>query len=53
MVLEVIFWILLILSLIPAFIPDTWPHAARSRYGVLLLLVAILGLKMFGNFLTK
>ncbi len=53
MVLEVIFWILLILSVISAFLPDTWPYAIKSRFAIILILLAILGLKVFGNFMSK
>lgn len=48
MVLEVIFWILLILSVLAVFTPDAWPYANKGRYGVVLILVLILGLKLFG-----
>lgn len=50
MVLEILFWVLLILSAISAFMPDTWPHAVRGRLIIVLILLAILGLRVFGNF---
>lgn len=51
--LEILFWILLILSVLAVFAPDAWPYASKGRYGVILVLIFILGLKQFGNFLNK
>lgn len=46
MVLQVIFWILLILCAIGAFVPDaTSPHVPKSRWILVLILIAILGYK--------
>jgi hypothetical protein len=50
MVLEILFWVLLILSVIPAFVPDSNPYAMKSRHIVLLILIAILGLNAFTKF---
>lgn len=44
MVIVVLFWILLILLAIGALIPDTTsPYLGRGRWGVVLILIAILG----------
>lgn len=49
MVLEVIFWILLILCAIGAWIPDAKsPYVGPGRVTVILILILILGLKEFG-----
>lgn len=49
-VLTVLFWILLILCMIGAFIPDTaWPFIGRGRWVIALILFAILGIAVFGN----
>jgi hypothetical protein len=45
MVLEVIFWVLLLLSLI-GFAPAPW--APRVSWGIAFVLFIILGLKVFG-----
>lgn len=51
MVLEILFWVLLILAAIGAFVPDTaFPFVGRGRWVVALILLAILGLRIFGNF---
>jgi len=53
MVLVVIFWILLILSAIAALVPDSIsPYIGRGRWVITLILIAILGYKVFGP-LTK
>ena len=50
MILEVVFIVFFILCALGAFAPDaTYPWAARGRYGVLLLLVGILGWVVFGG----
>ena len=53
MVLEVIFWILLILSSISAFLPDTSAYVVKSRLVVVFALIGILGLVVFKSPLTK
>lgn len=46
---EIIFWILLILCAIGAVIPDAQsPYVNRGRWGIALILIAILGFKVFG-----
>lgn len=45
MVLEIIFWILLILSFLGFWCPDPYVRYVR---GVDLVLIAIIGLKLFG-----
>lgn len=50
MVLEILFWILLILVAIGALVPDTAnPYLGRGRWLVALILIAILGLRVFGG----
>jgi len=39
----------LILCFLGAFVPPGWPYAARANALVLLVLIAILGLKVFGT----
>lgn len=53
MVLEVIFWILLILSAIGAFLPETTAYVVKSRFAIVLVLLGILGLHAFHNPLSK
>ena len=49
-VLTVLFWILLILCIIGAFVPDAaWPFVSRGRWVIALILLAILGIAVFGN----
>jgi hypothetical protein len=49
-VLTVIFWILLLLALIGAFVPDaTSPYIGHARWVIVLILLAILGIAVFGN----
>lgn len=49
-VLVVLFWILLILCVIGTFVPDTInPWLGRGRWVIALILIAILGLAVFGN----
>lgn len=46
----VIFWILLILCAIGVVVPDTaWPQINRGRFVVCLILIAIIGYKVFGS----
>lgn len=47
MVLVVLFWILLILAIIGVFVPEQ-PFITRGRWVVTLVLLGILGLKVFG-----
>lgn len=47
MILIVLFWILAILCAIGYFLPD--PRIVRASNGVLLILIAILGWKVFGS----
>lgn len=50
MVMQVIFWILLLLAAIGAIVPDTAsPYLGRGRWVVCLILIAILGFVEFGN----
>lgn len=47
--LIVIFWIMLLLSAIGGWvIPDANPYSQRGRFTLILLLILILGLKLFG-----
>lgn len=51
MVLEILFWVLLILAFIGCFVPDNaFPFIGRGRWVVALILFAILGLRIFGGF---
>lgn len=51
MVLEILFWILLILVAIGALIPDAAsPYVGRGRWVVALICIAILGFRVFGGF---
>lgn len=51
MVLEVIFWVLLVLWAVGAFVPDTTsPYIGRGRSVICLIEFAILGFKVFGGF---
>lgn len=48
MVMQVLFWLLLILCVIGVFVPDeNKPYIGRSRIGIALILIAILGFKVF------
>ena len=52
MVLEILYWVLLILCLIGVFVPETPPYGpyfARARWVVVLVLFVILGLRVFGG----
>lgn len=52
MVLEILFWILLILAAIGAFVPETIsPYYGRGWRVVCMILFAILGLRVFGSVL--
>jgi hypothetical protein len=54
MVLMVLFWILLILCFIASLCPDSMsPYLGRGRWGIVLILLAILGLKVFDSPLAK
>lgn len=54
MVLTILFWILLILCFLGAFAPDTaYPWAPRGRVVIILILLAILGLKVFDSPLAR
>lgn len=48
MFLQILFWILLILCAIGAFTPDS-PFVLRGRWAVVLILIGILGFKVFGG----
>ena len=49
-VLEILFWILLILTALGALVPDTAsPYVGRGRWIVALVCIAILGLRVFGG----
>lgn len=49
MVLQILFWILLILCAIGALVPDiASPYIGRGRWIIVLILIAILGLHDFG-----
>lgn len=49
MVLEVLFWVLLILCVIGLFAPESWgQNVTRGRWVVFLILFTILGLRVFG-----
>ena len=45
--LEILFWVLLILTVIGAFVPES-PWISRGRGIVILILIAILGYAVFG-----
>lgn len=50
MVLEILFWILLILAALGAIVPDSAsPYLTRGRWIIVLVLLAILGLRVFGG----
>ncbi len=50
MVLEILFWVLLILWGIGVVVPDSAsPYINRGRWGVALVCFIILGLKVFGG----
>lgn len=50
MVLQILFWILLILAAIGAITPDaTSPHLNRGRWIIALILIGILGFVAFGG----
>lgn len=54
MVLQVIFWLLLLLCAIGVMVPDAQsPYIGRGRWVIALILIAIIGLKVFDNPLTK
>lgn len=54
MVLQVIFWILLLLAFIAALVPDAVsPYVGRGRWIIALILLAILGYFAFGGPLHK
>jgi hypothetical protein len=46
-ILVILFWLLLILAIIGVFVPEQ-PFIVRGRWVVLLILLAILGIKVFG-----
>jgi hypothetical protein len=49
-VLVVIFWVLMILAIIGAILPDnTSPYLSRGRWLIALILFAILGIAALGN----
>lgn len=49
MVFEVLFWVLLILCFLGVFAPDAWgQNIVRGRVVVILILLTILGLRVFG-----
>jgi hypothetical protein len=53
-ILQIIFWILLLLAALGAFIQDAaYPWLVRSRWVVVLILIAILGYRFFGSPLDK
>lgn len=48
MVMQVLFWILLILALIGALVPDAVsPYLGRGRWIIALILILLLGLAVF------
>lgn len=50
MVLTILFWILLILLAIGAFVPDpSVPGGARTRWIIVLILLGIIGWAVFGG----
>lgn len=51
MILNILFWILLILTALGVFVPDAppRPYLGRARWIVCLILIAILGFVVFGN----
>ena len=53
MILQILFWILLILSAIGIFAPDTYPNIHRGRFVVTLILLGILGYFVLNNPLHK
>lgn len=54
MILQIVFWILLLLCAIGCFVPaDKWPLGTRGSGVIGIVLFAILGYKLFGNPLDK
>ena len=52
MVLEILFWVLVILCLIGVFVPEAPPYGpyfGRARWVIALILFVILGLRVFGG----
>jgi hypothetical protein len=50
MVLEIVFWVLLILWAVGAFVPDSaGPYVGRGRWVIALIEFAILGFFVFGG----
>jgi hypothetical protein len=49
MLLPTLFWVFLVLCLVGAFAPDTWPNINRGRWVIILILLVILGLQVFGG----
>lgn len=45
--LPILYWIILILSVIGVFAPPTWPHAARISGSAWVALFVIIGLSIF------
>lgn len=50
MVFTVLFWILLILAVIAALVPDAVsPYVGRGRWIIALILIGLLGWRVFGD----
>jgi hypothetical protein len=46
--LSILYWVILVLAVIGLFVPiDSWPHARTFNSVVLLVLLIIIGLKIF------
>ena len=49
MILEIVFIVLCVLACLGGFVSDATPYANRGRYGLLLVLIIILGLVVFNG----
>ena len=47
--LAILFWVFLLLSVLGAFAPSGSPWLVNGRYGMLLVLILLVGLKVFGS----
>lgn len=45
--LPILFWVILALALLGVFVPPTWPNAGRISSAGLLVLILLLGLRVF------
>lgn len=47
MLLDVLFWVILVLSCIGVFAPPSWPYGARISGGAWVVLFILIGLRAF------